>query len=415
MIDCILESRLHEAWRRSDVDRAPITTWDGREYRILYSGMPAGSYGPDFRDAVLEAEDGSEVQGDIEIHTVASEWYGHGHDRDKNYDRVIFHAVCIPSDARNQTLNSLGLKVPEIGIAPLISEMEGCSDANQRRGERLIDDSESVHKWLDAAGDKRFVQKAASKRIDVERFGPELAMQLAVFECLGYPRNRVQFRLLAQRLPWAFLARFAYHRDGNSEDGAGTVKCAVDLLRWASGLAPRPDWVPVPRLAGDAPEWNLVGSRPSNRPASRVVAAAHLVARWWQSCGPLRYALQGISSVRRASQMRDAYRVDDGVLGTGRAGEIVVNAVLPTVAAWAEVGGDYGLYREAMRLYREHPSLPSNSVLSEAGRTINHRVATVGRVRGARQQQGAMHLYNTMLLRPRAASQMRLGRWALSS
>ncbi len=418
MIDCISESLLHEAWRRSDTDRAPVATSDGREYRILYSGMPAGSYGPDFRDAVLEADDGSEVQGDVEIHTVASQWYAHGHDTDSNYDRVMFHAVCVPSDKDHQTLNSLGIEVAEIGIAPLLSRMGSKINLESRRGESAADNRDAVYRWLDAAGDRRFAHKVASKRIDVERFGPDLAMQLSVFECLGYPRNRAQFRILAQRTPWAFLARFAYCRE--EESGADfqesdTVQRAASLLRWAAGLASRPVWVPVPRLAGEAPEWSFIGSRPANHPASRVVAGAYLVSRWWQACGPLRHALQAMASVKHAAEMCDAYRVDNGLLGAGRAGEIVVNAVLPTLAAWGEVGGDNSLYREAVRLYRAHPSLPTNSALSEAGRTIGKRVAAIGRFTGARRQQGAMHLYSTMLLRPRVARQMRLGRWALSS
>ena len=87
------ETVLHEAWRRADRRRAPVSTVDGKRYRVLYSGMPGGSYGPDFRDAVLERDDGSEVVGDVEVHREPADWFAHGHDSDPKYGRVLFHAV----------------------------------------------------------------------------------------------------------------------------------------------------------------------------------------------------------------------------------------------------------------------------------------------------------------------------------
>ena len=262
----------------------------------------------------------------------------------------------------------------------------------------------------------------ASRRLDVSRFGPDLALQMSIFECLGFPRNRTQFRTLAQRLPWPFLVRFA-HRTPNAErvsaeqvsgDCDEDVRRAGDLLGWAGGFAPKPEFSPVPRLAGDPPRWCGAASRPANRPQTRIVSAAHLVAEWWRGGGPLRWALDVMTAAENSARLRDAFRQINGI-GAGRAGEIVVNAVLPTVAAWAEIGGDGDLYRAATRRYREHPSLPSNSVLREAERAIRLRGCPIGRVRGARRQQGAMHVYKTMLLRPRAATQIRLGRRVVSS
>ena len=415
---CVPERVLHEAWRRTDGSRKPVAASDGARYRILYSGMPGGSFGPDFRDAVFEAEDGSEVHGDVEIHTEASDWYAHGHDSDERYNRVIFHAVGASPRDGFQTLNSLGMAVAEIDIEPLFEDADRFGNRRATTGDGEIDARDMVGEWLETAGDERFAQKIASKRIDIDRFGPDLALQMAIFEGLGYPRNGAGFRHLAQRLPWAFLARFAYLGDAESQNGGvmeHDVCRAGALVRWAAGFDPKPVWSPVPRLVGDAPAWIAAAGRPANRPQARVNAAAHFVACWWRSGGPMRHALNALTADGRATRPRDAYRVGNGVLGIGRAGEIVVNAVLPTVAAWAEIGGDADLYRIAMRMYREHPSLPTNSVLREAAQTIERRGPPIGRIAGARRQQGAIHIYKSMLLRPRAAIQMRLGRRALSS
>ena len=395
-----------------------MSTADGRSFRILYSGMPGGSFGPDFRDAVLESTDGSEVQGDIEIHREVSDWYAHRHDEDDRYGRVIFHAIGsqVCEERSPATLNALGFAVDEIAMEPLMSHTLGPPDARQTREGRGEGSVESVERWLDAAGDERFANLVASKCMDVERFGPDFAMQMSIFECLGFPRNRAQFRMLAQRVPWAFMIRFAHRIDGEQDDvgHAGDVRRADDLLRWAAGLGPKPAWSPVPRLIGESPEWCNAASRPANRPEVRVRGAAHLVAEWWRGGGPLRCVSNAMLEAENASQLRDNFRSIGGI-GAGRAGEIVVNAVLPTVAAWAVVGGDGVLFRTAKRLYREHPSLPSNSVLREAEHAMRRRGAPVARIRGARRQQGAMHIYKTMLLRPRPASQIRLGWRVMSS
>lgn len=420
----LAESALHEAWLSADGSRFRVSASDGRSFRVLYSGMSGGSYGPDFKDAVLEARDGSEIQGDIEIHRVVSDWYAHGHDEDERYSRVVFHAVGSSErgEKRVATINALGTAVDEIEIGSLMGDSDVASvDSRTRhtrvRGEDVKDVVEKGDDWLDVAGDERFAQLIASRRLDIDRFGPDLAMQMSIFECLGYPRNRVQFRTLAQRLPWPFLVRFAHpthHEEQNAEDREVEIGRAADLLRWAGGFAAKPGFSPVPMLAGDPPQWCGAAGRPANRPEARIASAACLVAEWWRTGGPLRWALNAALAADNSARVRDAFRPIDGI-GAGRAGEIVVNAVLPTIAAWAKIGGDGDLYRAVTRRYREHPSLPSNSVLREAERAMRRRGCPVGRMRGARRQQGAMHVYKSMLLRPRAASQIPLGRRVLSS
>ena len=429
---CLPEKALHEVWRRADARRATVATTYGDRYRVLYSGMPGGSLGPDFRDAVLQAEDGSELQGDVEIHREVSDWYAHGHNGDARYGRVVFHVVgngidggiddgageslSARPDARDDipsnTVNSLGMVVPEAAIDPLLDHaVESAFEVADCRG-RDVAEPESVEEWLDAAGDERFALKVRSQRIDIEKFGPDLTLQMAIFEGLGYPRNRVAFRHLAKRLPWAFLASVVAGCDATSGDG---VARATALLRWAAGFGEKPDWVPVPLLAGEVPKWTAAASRPANRPEARVNAAAFIVAEWWRFGGPMRHAAAAFRGAASGARVRDAYSFAGGAIGAGRAGEIVINAVLPTIVAWAELGRDGAMYSEAMRLYRTHPALPSNSVLKEAVRVLVRRGVRLGNIRGARRQFGVMHVYKSMLLRPRAPRQIHLGCRALSS
>ena len=424
---CLPEKALHEVWRRADSHFASVATACGDRYRVLYSGMPGGSFGPDFRDAVLEADDGSELQGDVEIHRDVSDWYAHGHDRDARYGRVVFHVVANgiydgtdgyssvrpdpPDGFTSNTVNSLGMTVPEAGIGPLINHA-GRSALGFASCRNRVPESESVGEWLDATGDARFALKIRSQCIDIEKFGPDLALQLAIFEALGYPRNRVAFRHLAKRLPWPFLASFVGDCDATSSD---VVTRAIALLRWGGGFGEKPDWVSAPRLVGELPKWTAAASRPANRPEARLIAAAHIVAEWWRFGSPIRHAVAMLRGASSGAQLRDVYRFGSGTIGSGRAGEIVVNAILPTIAAWAEVGRDRAMYLEAMRLYRTHPALPSNSVMKEAVQVLARRGVPLSNIRGARRQFGVMHIYKTMLLRPRISRQIRLGSRVLSS
>ena len=95
----------------------------------------------------------------------------------------------------------------------------------------------------------------------------------------------------------------------------------------------------------------------------------------------MRHALEAVGN-GGAARLRGAYLVEGGLIGQGRAGEIVVNAVLPTVAAWAEIGHDRRLYGEALRLYAGFPSLPVNSVFEEAKRVLARRGVSLKTVRG---------------------------------
>ena len=425
MVVCVQEKMLHDAWRRADAYRAELDADGGTRYRLLYSGMPGGSLGPDFRDAVLEATDGSEVQGDVEIHRTAAEWYAHGHDLDGRYGGVVFHAVATGSREGQKTVNGIGIEVPIVDIGGLIGAEIGagrtdmCGSAageSARLPTRLParlparwGDGSALDEWLDAAGDERFALKIDGQRFAVETFGPDLALQMAVFEGLGYPRNRSGFRQLAKRLPWGFLARYSrLGRFGRASRDVAVGK-AEELLRWGAGFGDRPGWVDFATLLGDDPKWVAAAGRPANRPETRLKAAACFVADWWRAGGPLRHALASMVGGVSASQLRDEYVVDGGLVGSGRAGEIVVNAVLPTIGAWAEAGQDRELYAEVLRLYANHPALPSNSVFEEAKRFMGRRGVALGRVRGARRQQGVMHIYKSMLRRPKSPRQMSLG------
>ena len=408
---CLPETMLHYAWRLADGTRARVTGADGTRYRVLYSGMPGGSYGPDFRQAVLEREDGSEVIGDVEIHVRSREWYAHGHDGDDKYCGVKLHGVWSATDGDGNVWNAAGLPVPQIGLSTLHERLnanrrDGAGAGSWRDG-RNTDGSDADEDTVEArmvrsAGDEWFAEKIAMFEAEVESFGGDLAVQLGVFEALGYSRNRWQFRTLARRVPWHYLKREMLANEGPATTPRDI---AEGLLRWGAGFADAPAFASAPVLAGSAPDWNHASGMPANRPERRIRGAAALAQAWHASGGPLTHALDAVRSAKTCSDIWRAVAPAGSGIGQARAREVVVNVLLPFVAAWAKRGGDGALYTQAVALYESHPSMGLNSLLRESLHFLTSRGFGGTTLRGAINQQGAIHLYRSMLLRPRPTRQ----------
>ena len=69
-----------------------LQTTSGRPVEVIDPGLPNMNAGPDFFNAKLKI-DGTLWVGNVEVHTQASDWLLHRHDRDKAYDTVILHVV----------------------------------------------------------------------------------------------------------------------------------------------------------------------------------------------------------------------------------------------------------------------------------------------------------------------------------
>ncbi|WP_085537126.1 DUF2851 family protein [Massilibacteroides vaginae] len=86
-----MERLLHYVWKYR-LYSSRLNIIDGNEISVIDPGIPNSDAGPDFFNAKIK--DGDTVwAGSIEIHTKASDWMRHGHDKDKAYDTVILHIV----------------------------------------------------------------------------------------------------------------------------------------------------------------------------------------------------------------------------------------------------------------------------------------------------------------------------------
>ena len=398
------ETAIQIAWRRLPRG-APVQGADGAIYAVLYPGRPADGPGPDFRDAVLRGPDGRVMRGDVEIHVRTSGWRAHGHHRDPRYNGVLFHVTGERPERRSGeprpvVLTASGRSLHHLILAPPYPETplepERCTEQPTPTNPTNPAD-------LAAAGDQRFLGKSAGASIMLREKGGDAAAWIAVLECLGYSRNRQGFRRVAERLPWSRLS-----------DAIEAGADATSLLLWAGGFGQKPgepslnhgNSGPSGRSHGHrglAPAW-AAGGRPDNRPERRLAAAAVLAGRWRER-GPLENIIEAVRSASGPNDLIEAFQVSAdqtgarALIGRGRAGEIVVNAILPLVHAWSLLADRWDVTGKAFQLYRDHPKLPGNAITREMTALLAAGGAAP-EIYGAREQQGLILMYRAMTAGP---------------
>lgn len=392
------EAILHAAWRLTSGGRSAVRTRNGDAYRVIYVGRPSDGPDPDFRDAVLQAPDGVLIRGDIEIHVRASGWREHGHGRDRRYNGAVFH---VASEGQDEARNSAGAAIPLVLFGPDSSDAAaGRGDAETAAGGPELADL-LPRMTLAEAGDHRFLARSSGFQVALRHEDPDEVMWSAVLDGLGYARNRKAFRQLANRLPWATLARACDRQQAEAIE---------PVLLWAAGFGPRPaTGTDAGRIAdrisltGSLPQWAVAAGRPLNRPERRLSAFSELVARWKSPGGPAT-CLEGVMLADpRPVALVDALTVgaapgERSLPGRGRAAVIVVNSVLPAIHAIALEAGRWHVVESCLALYRTFPKLPSNSVERESVRILQ-QLGRTEKVRGARGQQGLIYLYRALTTR----------------
>ena len=105
-----METLLHYVWKHKLFENDDLLTEEGAPFEVIDPGMCNSNAGPDFFNAKIKM-DGKTWVGNIEIHTVASDWYKHQHDKDKAYNSVILHvAETIDTD---EIIDTTGRLIPQ--------------------------------------------------------------------------------------------------------------------------------------------------------------------------------------------------------------------------------------------------------------------------------------------------------------
>jgi hypothetical protein len=395
------EADLSLIWEGQRFPPEALHTVDGRAVEVVNPGRRGGAAGPDFVDAVVLL-DGVERRGDVELHVRASAFHGHGHQTDPAYAHVALHVVYRADDGTETALCGGG-RAPVAAFAPWLERrgaelqnwlaapsmwQEPCCGASGRLGES------AVRQALREAGRERFGAKTARMAEQAAKLGAEEALWRALLDALGVGGDRAGFRHLAEAFPASLAA---------------AVEDLGDALAYVAGLGAAPEREGA--LPAALKPGLKANGRPSNHPRRRLAGLARLYERAIRQSGnragaPVEGGVQGpgdstevagegplvgmgLRSVAEGDVKRAlaAWTVADGagpaLIGVERAGELLVNAVLPLAAS-------RGLEAEALGLLEV---LPAGASYGKTGFLESNLRPAKGRIaRTALEQQGLLGL-----------------------
>lgn len=283
-----LESIMQYLWQWRLYGSPDKQLTDGTPLRILHPGLLNTASGPDFFNSRVEI-DGQQWAGNIELHLKASDWFRHGHHKDKAYDTVILHVVG-ESDA--EICRTDGSPIPQL-LLPFSADTAERYRTLALSGKPLRCASwisEVPHlnlaDWMDCAGMERLEEKTqrmlACVKFTCGDWSQALFIVLA--RALGFGLNSEPLERLARQLPLSVAAR---HADSLFQLEALLLGLAGLLSepRPAHGdayymqlrdefafLSHKYSLTPLP-----ASVWKLSGTRPGNMPYRKLALLTRLL------------------------------------------------------------------------------------------------------------------------------------------
>ncbi len=410
----IRESLLARVWEGQWLRRGPLSTDDGREVRVRSPGHENTDSGPDFLDAVIILDD-EIITGDIELHLRSSDWRSHAHHLDPHFNSVILQVVLWHDSTTPARLQN-GRIVPTV---PLHEHLDGSlDDLELRRGKSEMPlwpchnvlgrfEAEQIGKILERNGAERFYVKAAAFEMELLTEDPPEVLYRGLMGALGYVKNKGAFRELARRLPLSVLEGFA--RECRPEDrkrilqglllgGAGLLPSQCEGKSFIADSEFTAEMEAVWRSLGNRSsmsraDWHFFRMHPRNFPTNRLLGAAELIERHLEK-GLLSAAVSAVNAAaagERTGLLEDAFMVR-GLVGRGRAREMVINVILPFCFAWDGVNASGASNERAFDLYRRYPKSGGNRITRLLGEMLGSgRACPI--VRGAVGQQGLIHIY----------------------
>jgi len=399
-----------------------LTSSEDELVSVIYPGRTNGDSGPDFRDAVI-VNKSHLTKGDVEVHVKSSDWYSHEHHADAEYNNVILHVV-MWHDCNSATLLQSGKPVPVLCLAKALRQQAYLLPYQQLPCFQILDhvNRQTLVKLLNTAGEERFKQKALHFQAEILRHArKEEAGQVlfrGMMRALGYAKNTKPFENLADRMPL------------NSIESREGLALKQALLLGTAGLLPSQRqqgelakekevqeleqmWQSAGKKVKTMREsdWNLSHIYPNNSPVRRIVAQSYLLERYCE--GKL---LAGILQLVKEAPLHGGHRVlengltvtGDGywrdhfdfdvrsktkisaLLGNSKAGEIVVNVVLPFAFSWGKMANEPELMKKAMELYNRYPKLAENEITRHMAKQLCLEASSDFT---ACHQQGLIHIF----------------------
>jgi len=409
------ESLLHHLWGLQYFDKTDLRTTQGELVNLFDPGVLNSDAGPDFSNARLSIGPIHWV-GNVEIHVHSSGWLDHRHDVDPAYDSVILHVVwqedkCI--------VRSDGTPIPTLELRGRVNE-QLILDYRQLISSSFSIPCKKTFPQLDEVLKVAMVTKALVHRLERKSEEVQSILKLngnsweeTTYQLLarayGLKINNDPFFQLARTIPQRIIQKLhqlvqiealMFGQAGFLEAPKGddyylSLRREYNLLAHKHSLRNG-------RMSKS--QWRFLRLRPPNFPTLRLAQFSALIFNRKALFSAI-LELQTINdlinffSVSTSEYWHDHYQFSKIAanrgheLGRGSIDVIIINAVVPLLAAYAQRMDDQKFMDRALLLLEQLPA--------EENR-ITQRWADLGLpARNSFDAQGQIELFNTFCQRKR--------------
>lgn len=374
-------------------------TTDGKPVEVISVGQHNFDQGPDFSGAVIRI-DGIEWTGNVEIHVKASDWYKHGHQRDKAYDNIILHVV---RQADKQVYTTQGEAIPQCELrypenSTYLANL--LSDRTSVCAQQLLGHPELLHTdWKAALLRDRMEKKNASieQLLQQTHYAWEQAFYITLAHNFGFHTNGLPFELLAKQTPLVFLQKhrsslfqleaMLYGQSGMLTETTATDEYRASLLREYFFLQKKFSLVPI-----DGSLWKHMRMRPQNFPEVRIAQFASLLYNT-QSLFASMLQETDLKKLRRLFAVSASNYWHNAKMGKAAIDLLLINSVIPYKYAWGKAHSSESMQEDALRLLHTIPAEKNHVV--ERWEMLGVEIAD------AADSQTFIHLYQDYCLRHR--------------
>lgn len=286
-----MEKLLHYIWKHKILPLHQLFTTDGSRVEIINPGMHNQNAGPDFLNAKIKI-DGTLWAGNIEIHTLSSDWMRHRHNENPAYDNVILHVVDTPDC---DVYNSLGKQIPQLQLnIPDYVRANFNELQNSDRTPRCADIIPSlpqimVHSWMNSLLAERMEKRTEEIKARNARCTNdwETTLFVTLSRNFGFGLNGDTFEAWAKTMPISAINK---HRDNlmqieamffgqaglldsnSSKGNDGEDEYVRQLKNEYRFLKNKFSLTPI-----DPTMWKFLRLRPQNFPHIRIAQLANLI------------------------------------------------------------------------------------------------------------------------------------------
>lgn len=371
------EEFIHYLWKYSLYYMDKLMDPDGNQIEVIHPGEYNRDSGPDFFNARIRIA-GTEWAGNVEIHTKASHFETHGHNRDHTFDNVILHIV---AESDKKVRNAMGEEVLTAEIDFDNSLFEKYIDlvnnpyviACQGEIEKL--DRFFIRHWLNSLVVERLQEKSESILKIFSETGNdwEETFYRTLSRYFGFRVNTEPFEMLATALPFKIIRK---HIDNRFQIEAllfgtsgmlneGLFKNAIDddyyryLLREFKVLSAKYSLRPVHGWL-----WKFSKLRPVNFPTIRISQLAAMLSVTGGLFSKVVEA-KDIKSLRKVFEVSASEYWDEHYVfgkksrkisksaGTIASDILLINAVIPVVFVYGKNRDDIDVCERAISFLDE--------------------------------------------------------------